>query len=290
MKKRIRFIVNPISGVGRQKVIEKLIASRLDKGLYDAEIVYTERPRHAIELCKNAVEDCADIVVAVGGDGSVNETGRSLVGSNSALAIIPTGSGNGLARHLRIPMNLEKAMDAINAGRTISIDTVKINNEVFLGMAGVGFDAHIGWEFAKFGKRGFSSYVKVIVREFPRYRAMDYELEIDGKKYTRTAFLVSFANGSQYGNNAVIAPNADLQDGMIDVCILKKFPLYQLPFIAFRLFNKSMNRSKYVETLRGSKVMVKQRATTAHIDGEPAELGNVLNIEVQPMSLKVIVP
>lgn len=290
MKKRIRFIVNPISGVGRQKVIEKLISSRLDKTKLEADIVYTERARHAIELCQNAVVDCADIVVAVGGDGSVNEAGHALVGTNTALAIMPTGSGNGLSRHLKIPMNLEKAMDVINAGRIITIDTVKINNEMFLGMAGVGFDAHIGWEFAKYGKRGFSSYVKVIVREFPRYRAKDYELEIDGKKYSRNAFLVSFANGSQYGNNAVIAPNADLQDGMIDVCILKKFPLYQLPFIAFRLFNKSMNRSKYVEILRGSKIKVKQPATTAHIDGEPVELGHNLSIEVLPMSLKIIAP
>lgn len=289
MKKKICFIVNPISGVGRQKIIEKLVVEKLDHARYEYKIVYTEHPKHAIDLCKKATEDCFDIVVAVGGDGSVNEAGRSLAGTGSALAILPAGSGNGLARHLGIPMDLVKAMDVINNGKEITIDTVSINNETFLGMAGVGFDAHIGWEFAKFGKRGFSSYVKVVTREFPKYKAMDYELEIDGVKYSRNAFLISFANGSQYGNNAVIAPNADLQDGMIDVCILKDFPVYALPVLAYRLFNKKMGSSKYIEIIRGKKIKVKQLSTTAHIDGEPVELGHDITIEVKPATLKVVV-
>jgi YegS/Rv2252/BmrU family lipid kinase len=289
MKKKICFIVNPISGVGRQRIIEKLVEQKLDHNRFEHRILYTEHAKHAVDLCRSSVDDCYDIVVAVGGDGSVNEVGSALIGSNSALAIMPTGSGNGLARHLRIPMNLVKAMDVINNGKEIVIDTVNINNDVFLGMAGVGFDAHIGWEFAQYGKRGFSSYVKVITREFPKYKAMDYELEIDGKKYERNAFLISFANGSQYGNNAVISPGASLQDGMLDVCILKDFPMYALPVLAFRLFNRSMDHSKYVEIIRGKKIKVKQLATTAHLDGEPVELGNEINIEVKPGSLKVIV-
>lgn len=287
--KKVCFIVNPISGVGRQKMIEKLVAEKLDHSRFEHAILYTERAKHAIELCKKAVTDRYDIVVAVGGDGSVNEVGSSLIGTSSAMAIMPAGSGNGLARHLGIPMNLVKAMDVINEGKEIAIDTVSINNEVFLGMAGVGFDAHIGWEFAKFGKRGFSSYVKVILREFPKYKARDYELEIDGKTYKRKAFLISFANGSQYGNNAVISPGASLQDGLVDVCILKDFPLYALPVLAFRLFNRSMDHSKYVEIIRGKKIKVRQEATTAHIDGEPVELGKEIVMEVQPGSLKVVV-
>jgi diacylglycerol kinase (ATP) len=290
MKKSVCFIVNPISGVGRQKVIEKLVAEKLDKSRFEHRIVYTAGPKHAIELSRQCADNGCDIVVAVGGDGSVNEAGRGLIGTNTALAIIPAGSGNGLARHLHIPVNLVKAIEVINHGNEISMDTVRMNGERFLGMAGIGFDAHIGWEFAKFGKRGFYSYIKVVMREYPKYKAQQYELEIDGKKYERHSFLISFANGSQYGNNAAICPGANLQDGLLDICILREFPLYAIPMLAYRLFNKKMHESKYIEIIRGKKVVVKQPATTAHIDGEPVEIGNVIDIEVDPLSLKVISP
>jgi diacylglycerol kinase (ATP) len=288
MKKKICFIVNPVSGVGRQKMIEHLVEEKLDKEKFAHDIVYTEGPKHAITLSREAAARGCDTIVAVGGDGSVNEAGRGLIGTNSSLAILPAGSGNGLARHLRIPMNLVSAMEVINTGNPIAIDTAAINNEVFLGMAGVGFDAHIGWEFAKFGKRGFQSYIKVVTREYPKYQAQKYLLEIDGRTLEREAFLISFANGSQYGNNAVIAPKADLQDGLLDICILKAFPLYAIPMLAYRLFNRKMHESEYLETIRGSHIKVKQAATTAHIDGEPVELGSELEIKVNPLSLKVI--
>src|SRR6185295_17049123 len=135
------------------------------------------------------------IVVAVGGDGSVNEIAKGLVGSTTAMAIIPTGSGNGLARHLKIPLDLKKAMEVINGSKETTIDTIQLNDETFVNVAGVGFDAHIGWEFAKFGKRGLSSYMKVIMRELPKYKAQDFELIIDGKSIHQKAFLISFANG-----------------------------------------------------------------------------------------------
>lgn len=224
-KRTICFIVNPISGIGRQKVIEKLIDEQLDRTLFDYEIAYTKAAKHAIELSKDAALRNIDIVVAVGGDGSVNETAKGLVNTNSALAIIPTGSGNGLARHLNIPLNLKKAMQVINKGKQTAIDSIQMNDETFVNVAGIGFDAHIGWEFAKFGKRGFSSYIKVITREFPKYKAQDFELIIDGNKVTKNAYLISFANGSQWGNNAYIAPTADISDGEMDIAILRDFKL-----------------------------------------------------------------
>jgi diacylglycerol kinase (ATP) len=287
-KKKILFIVNPISGVGRQKVIEKLIERKLDKTRYDFELAYTKASKHAIELSAEGAARGLDVIVAVGGDGSVNEIGRSLVGTGTAMAILPAGSGNGLARHLRIPMDLEKAMHVINRGNTMAIDTVKINHEHYLGMAGVGFDAHIGWEFARFGKRGFKTYIKVFLREYPRYKPKDYKLWIDGKEMKRNALLISFANGSQYGNNAAIAPEADLTDGMIDVCILSDFHLGNVPGLTWRLFNKRMHNSKFVETIRAKEVIVHQEAETAHIDGEPVLLGKEIKINVDPLSLKVV--
>jgi diacylglycerol kinase (ATP) len=288
-KKKILFIVNPISGVGRQKVIEKLIEKRLDKTVYDFELAYTKASKHAIELAADAASRKLDVVVAVGGDGSVNEVGQSLVGTDTAMAILPAGSGNGLARHLNIPLKLEKAMEVINRGRTICMDTVKINQERYLGMAGVGFDAHIGWEFARFGKRGFKSYINVFLREYPRYKPKEYRLWLDGKELKRKALLVSFANGSQYGNNAVIAPLADLSDGKIEVCILRDFRLWNVPILVWRLFSKRMHRSRFLETIKAKEVLVHQESGTAHIDGEPVLLGKEIKLKVDPLSLKVIV-
>jgi diacylglycerol kinase (ATP) len=290
MKKKICFIINPISGVGKQKIIEKLIDQHLNKTVFDYEIVYTQAAKHAITLAKQAAADNFNIVVAVGGDGSVNEVTKGLVGSNTAMAIIPTGSGNGLARHLNISLDLKKAMEIINAGKETRIDSIQLNDETFINVAGVGFDAHIGWEFSKFGKRGFSSYLKVIMREFPKYKAQDFELSIDGKSVHKKAFLISFANGSQWGNNAHIAPLADIADGVMDIAILKDISVFNMLPVGYKLFNKTLHQSSYLEIIKAKEVIVKQAKTIAHIDGEPIEVGNTISIKVNPLSLKVIVP
>jgi len=289
-KKKVCFIVNPISGVGRQKVVEKLIDKHLDRTLFEYEIVYTKAAKHAIELSKDAASRNIDIVVAVGGDGSVNETAKGLIGSNTAMAIIPIGSGNGLARHLNIPLNLKKAMELINTGKETRIDSIQLNNETFVNVAGIGFDAHIGWQFAKYGKRGFSSYIKVIMREFPKYKAQDFEIIIEGKSIIKNAYLISFANGSQWGNNAYIAPSADIKDGILDIAILKDFKIYSALSIGYKLFKKTLHESAHLEILKAKEVIVKQKGIIAHIDGEPLEVGNELKIKVNPLSLKVIVP
>jgi len=290
MKKKICFIVNPISGVGKQKIIEKLVQQHLNHQLFDYVIAYTKAAKHATELALQAVADKCDIVVAVGGDGSVNEISKGLIGSDTAMAILPTGSGNGLARHLKIPLNLKKAMEVINNAREILIDSVQFNNETFINVAGIGFDAHIGREFAKFGKRGFSSYLQVITREFPKYKAQDFELIIDGTTVHKKAFLVSFANGSQWGNNAYIAPLADISDGIMDVAILKDFSFLNVFTIAYKLLRKTLHQSSHLEIIKTKEIFIKQPHTIAHIDGEPVEIGNTISIKVNPLSLRVIVP
>ncbi len=290
MKKKICFIINPISGIGRQKIIEKMIDKYLDRTLFDYELAYTKAPKHATELARKAVAENFNIVAAVGGDGSINETSKGLIGSNTALAIIPAGSGNGLARHLGIPINSKKAMLIINKAKETLIDTMQFNDETFVNIAGVGFDAHIGWEFAKFGKRGFSSYLKLFAREYPKYKAQEYELIVNGKSMNKKAFVISFANGSQWGNNAHIAPLADIADGVIDIAILKKFPAFNAFNLGYRLFNKTLHHSRYLETIKAKEVIVKQPKTFAHIDGEPIEIGREILIKVNPLSLRVIVP
>lgn len=290
MKKKIYFIVNPISGVGRQKIIEKLIDESLNRLVFDYEIAYTKAAKHATELAKEAAIKGFNIVVAVGGDGSVNEIARGLIGTSTAMAVIPTGSGNGMGRHLKIPLNLKKAIAIINAGKETTVDTMLFNDEAFVNVAGVGFDAHIVWEFAKFGKRGFSSYIKLVLREFPRYQAKDYELIVDGKTLHKKAFLISFANGSQWGNNAYIAPAATMDDGYMDIAILKKFSLFNTIAIAYRLFRKTLPDSRFLEIIKCKEALLKQTNTVAHIDGEPVEIGKEISIKIKPLSLKVIIP
>jgi len=290
MKKKIYFIINPISGVGRQKIIEKLIDTQLNRTLFDYEIAYTKAPKHATILAKEAAQNNFDIVVAVGGDGSVNEVAKGLIGTSTAMAIIPAGSGNGLARHLNIPMELKKAMSVINSANVTTIDTIQLNDETFVNVAGVGFDAHIGWAFANFGKRGFSSYLKVILRELPKYKEQDFELIINGEVIHKKAFLISFANGSQWGNNVHIAPLADVADGIMDIAVLSNVTLLGGVQIAYKLLRKTLHDSNFLEIIKTKEVIVNQKNSIAHIDGEPITVGNTLTIKVNPLSLKVIVP
>ena len=290
MKKKICFIVNPISGVGKQKVVEELTAKHLNHSLFESKIIYTNAPKHATQLAKQAAEENYNIVVAVGGDGSVNEVAKGLIGTTTAMALLPTGSGNGLARHLNIPLDLIKAIDVINKGKETTIDSINFNNETFVNVAGIGFDAYIGWEFAKYGKRGFSSYIKLVLREFSSYKAAKYELKIDGKTYFKNAFLISFANGSQWGNNAYIAPSADIADGIMDVAIIDTINWFNGLSIGYGLFNKKLHHSKHLEIIKAKEVLVKQSGTIAHIDGEPIEIGNSISIKVNPLSLKIIIP
>ena len=290
MKRKIRFIINPISGIGKQKTIEKLAQMLIEKNVFDYDFVYTNAPKHATILAKQAAQEGINIVAVVGGDGSVNEVGNALIGSNTALAIIPSGSGNGLARHLGIPIDLKKAIASLHNSKIQKMDTVKINNTSFINIAGIGFDAHIAWEFSKFGKRGFSSYIKVALREFFKYKIQNYELTIDGNKISKNAFLICFANGSQWGNNVLIAPQANILDGEIEVVILNKISFLKIPILAYKLVRKKVHTSKLVETFRGKKIFIKQHNFIAHIDGEPMEFGNEITIEVNPLSLNIVIP
>jgi len=290
MKKKICFIINPISGLGSKKNIEQLIDKHLNQTKFDYELVYTKAAKHALEISKQAVSNNFDIVVAVGGDGSINEIARGLIGSTTAMAIIPAGSGNGFARHMNIPMDPKKALDIINDSKEMLIDTIQFNKEVFVNIAGIGFDAHISSEFAKYGKRGFSSYIKVVMRELFNYKSQNLELIINGEPLQEKAFLISFANGSQWGNNASIAPTADISDGLLDIAILKNISFFNALPICIGLFLKKLHKLPYLKIIKAKELIVKQPNTIAHIDGEPIEIGNEIVIKVNPLSLKVIIP
>lgn len=291
MKKKIRYIINPKSGTKRKVDIKTLLNELTDAHTVDIDICLTKEPKHATELAKEAAEKKYDIVVAVGGDGSANETAKGLTGSGTALGIVPTGSGNGMARHLKIPMDTVDAIHVINRANSMKIDTVTVNGEFCLGTIGIGFDAHIAHLFAESKVRGYATYVKLVLSEFYKYEPKVFALSVDGNEYSRACFLLTFANSSQFGNNAVIAPFADVQDGILEVSMMSKFPAYAAPHLIYRLMNNIIHKSRYFEMDKGKIVTVKNsNSLQGHIDGEPVTFQGNLEIRVVPASLSVIVP
>jgi diacylglycerol kinase (ATP) len=289
-KKKLRYIINPKSGVKRNLDLAAMANEMTDKLQYDFEVVLTKAAKHATELAKESA-GIADVVVAVGGDGSVNEVAKGLIGSKTALGIIPMGSGNGMARHLTIPVITKDAFHLINNGRIDTIDTMEVNNEFAIGTIGIGFDAHVAHLFASSPKRGYGTYVKLVLSEFYKYKPVTYNITVDSETFDSECFLLTFANSSQFGNNAVIAPHADVQDGIIDVSMMKKFPFFLAPHLIWRLMNNSIHKSRFFTMKQGRSIRVRnQRILQGHIDGEPVTFSGDINVKINPMSLNVLVP
>lgn len=290
-KKKIIFIINPISGTQNKEQILKWIGEKLDKEKYIPEIRYTERAGHAVEIAAQKAEEGAYAVVATGGDGTINEVARSLIHTQTALGIIPCGSGNGLARHLQIPMEPKKAIDIINEGLTELIDYGKINEVPFFCTCGVGFDAFVSLQFSKAGKRGPLTYLEKTLLESLKYRPETYELEMDGSTLTYKAFLIACGNASQYGNNAYITPRADLNDGLLDVTILEPFTVLDVPSLSFQLFNKTIDQNSRIKTFRCRTLRIhRSGAGVVHFDGDPMMTNEDIHVKIVKKGLQVIVP
>ncbi len=286
---KILFLINPVSGISNKQRIKDLIHRRIDKSKFDYDVLFTEYAGHGVELSETAISENHDAVIVVGGDGSVNEVGSALVNTKVALGIIPTGSGNGLAHHLKLPFNLARSIENINKYQISRIDTLEINNHFCVNIAGVGFDAKVALEFSKAKRRGFWSYFQIILHEYPKYKALDYTLTFDNQVVRKNALLVCFANSNQFGNGVVIAPKASLTDGILDVCIMSKVPLVQAPVLGQVLFLKLINKTHYVEYIRTKQIKLSQQQDqVAHIDGDPIFLGKEIHVKVNPLSLNVI--
>lgn len=289
MKKSVLFIINPISGGKKKLNFPAFAKTQLDLDILDPEFVYTEWPTHANDLALSAVKNGKDIVVAVGGDGTINEVASALEGTPVIMGIIPFGSGNGLARALNISLNNKRALTVINNLKTRKIDSGVLNDRKFFNMAGMGFDAHISLKFAKLKNRGLKGYIGTALSEISSYSPDLYDLTIDGNHFKIDAFMISIANSCQYGNNAYISPEAKLDDGLLDICIIKPFPLSQLPVIGFHLFNKTIHKTKYVDIIKGKDIRInRKKEGTVHLDGEPVEMTKDVNIRVKPLSLIVL--
>ena len=291
MMKRVIFILNPASGTQNKELIISQIDDIINKEKYQSEIVWTSYAGHAVEIAQKAAEEGVYAVIAVGGDGTVNEIGRSLIHTDTIMGIVPSGSGNGLARHLQIPMEPKKALEVINESLVETIDYGLINKVPFFCTCGVGFDAFVSLKFAKAGKRGLLTYLEKTLQESLTYQPETYELETEDGIEKHKSFLISCGNASQYGNNAYITPQATLTDGLLDVTILEPFTVLDVPSLAYQLFNKTIDQNSRIKTFRCKKLKIsRSKSGVAHFDGDPMMTDHVVNIEIITNGLKVFVP
>ena len=288
-KKTISFIINPISGTHSKKALPKWIEETLDHELFDHRILFTEYAGHASELTKRCVEENTDIVVAVGGDGTVNEVARSLVHTESALGIIPCGSGNGLARHLCLPIDMRKSIEIINQCQIEPFDYGIINGLPFFCTCGMGFDAFISLKFAEAGKRGPITYVENVLKEGLKYKPETYEVEDETGAKRYKAFLIACANASQYGNNAYIAPGATMKDGEMDVIIMEPFDALEAPQIAADLFMKTLGNNSKIKTFRTKELHIHRKKPGAiHYDGDPIMTGTDIDVRIEHEGIRIL--
>ena len=290
-KRRVLFIVNPASGINEKETVVKIAEEMIDRARYEISICCTEYAGHAEEMARQAATDGVDIVVAVGGDGTINEVGRAIVHTDTAMAVIPCGSGNGLARHLRIPMSTAGAVRVINEGKEKMVDYGIIDGHPFFCTCGVGFDAFVSLKFAHSGRRGIISYIENALRQILTYSPETYEIENSEGTVKYKAFMIACANASQYGNNAYIAPQASLTDGILDVTILEPFNVLDAPLLSRQLFSKKIGQNSRIKTMRDKRIVIR-RATPGvlHYDGDPVMGGETLEVKIVPKGLKVIVP
>ncbi|MDG2060186.1 MAG: diacylglycerol kinase family lipid kinase [Flavobacteriales bacterium] len=282
---KIRFIINPISGTGKQKDVEKYIS----KHLKNYEIIHTKKTGDATRISKEAVNENIDAVIAVGGDGTINECLKGLVNTNTALGVIPCGSGNGFANHIGMDRTIEKAIKQLKDTRVDIIDSCTVNGSPFVNISGTGFDAHIANLFLTLTERGFVKYAKLVLRELS-YNAKEYTISYNNIERKVKAYMINFANASQYGNNARISPMADFKDGLIDFVIVKDFPKWKIPIFIYMLLTSKIHLSKQVEIIQCQKMTIKAENTLIHLDGEPFKSSNTLEVTILPKSLKILMP
>ena len=291
MKKKIIFIINPISGHHNKNNFPHLVDKHIDKNQYEYSIVFTEYAGHATELTMKAIEDGFEYIAAVGGDGTINEIAKCLIGKKQVLIIIPLGSGNDLARHLELPFKVERLInEVINNGKVYKIDTAVMNGIPFISIAGIGFDALIADYFAKDENRGFLTYAKLVTEKYPNYKQKEYTLILDDETTIECKpFFVTFANSSQFGYNAEISPKASVQDGLLDVCIFKKPNILEVPIVATYFLVKQIDKSNFIDIYKAKKIkVIRKEAEVANIDGEPVEMNKDITVEINPLSLNIL--
>lgn len=283
------FIVNKFSGGGYRPEVEGRIIEQCKDSNIECRIEFTQGRGHATELAHDAIDQSFDFVFAVGGDGTVNEVAQGLLGSEVAMGILPKGSGNGLARHLGIPMSFKKALNIFQRPHEQLIDTMQVNGKLSVNVSGIGFDGHIAGLFENKEKRGLIGYSKLVLKEFLSFKEFEASIEVNGDIIKSSSFIIALANSSQFGNNARVAPQASVCDQLIDVCLIKKVSAAHMAGFAGKMFTGSLNKSRFVEIQRAKHLNINLKERIAyHIDGEAMPATDRFEVTLKPGSLKVV--
>jgi len=289
--KKTLLIINPISGTRERGGLERLVRESLSANSMEVEVIVTDRPGRASDEASRAVVEGYYSVIAAGGDGTVSEIASRLCGSQTAMGIIPAGSGNGLARSLNIPNDFAAAVKIIAQDNVIDVDHGMICDRPFFCTCGVGFDAAVSAKFATSKRRGRASYIKSAIREFIEYSPEAYGLSVGGKILTQRAFLIAVCNAPQYGNNAYIAPGADLTDGLLDITVIHSGSSLSTALVGVDLMTGNLGNNAQIDIFRvPTATITRIKPGPAHIDGDPVELGTRLDIACVPAALKVLAP
>jgi len=290
--KKILFIINPRAGVDRSKAIETALQQHLDHQQYQYEIAETQYPKHGTAIAKDAVASGIDVVVAVGGDGSLNDIIQGIHNTDTVLGVIPMGSGNGLARSAGIPLKLEAAIKVLNKNNVHAIDSGMVDNKrLFISNAGVGFDAVVTEEFVHSKKRGFWSYVGIINKKIWSYSPKKWTIELDGKVIREKAFMITVANATQLGYNFQIAPVALMNDGYFDVVVIRKHPKILSGIIGLQAFTDTLLNNRYVNHYKAKSVKISSESNRVmQMDGEAIDCASTISIEMSEKSIKLLCP
>lgn len=291
MQRCLTLIINPNSGTLSKKGLDRWLPERLGKLGYSVRVEYTKGPGDATVLAAEAARRGDYGVLACGGDGTVNEVATGLINTQTALGIIPAGSGNGLARHAGIPVDVERSLKVIVKDHIIDADYGTVNDRPFFCTFGLGFDAAVSHRFSLKHTRGLNTYISSAIDEFIKYHPNTYEIEVNGQVITDRAFLVSICNASQFGNNTFVAPWASIKDGLLDVTIVHDGTVLENVWSGVEMLTGSIGNHGKIRTFRCKELTIHRKAhTITHIDGDPADLPDTLHIKCHHGALKIFTP
>ncbi|MBP7399482.1 MAG: diacylglycerol kinase family lipid kinase [Chitinophagales bacterium] len=290
MKRKIMFIINPVAGIKHKKRIPNLVEKFLDHSQFDHEIIYTEYRGHATELAQKAVAEKYDIVAIAGGDGSVNEAGVGLLGSDVALVVLPYGSGNGLAHHLGYPKSISKVIQLINNNHRNHFDAGRVNELYFFSLVGIGFDAFVAKVFDREKTRGFLTYAWAAIKSLFVFKPFEYKITYDGNIISGKAYIINCCNTSQYGYNIRIAPEAKTDDGILDVVIIRDLKKWRAVILVFQVMFQMTGKEKCMQRFQCRTMKVETDGYTyLQIDGETVNKAKEFEFTVLPAALQMVI-